>query len=337
MSSWANRDIPRKRNLSQIPEGLRPIIISRAEHPKVILSESFQKQENEIIYPSGLKDSKALLPDTNLYSRYIPKQTVNFIPSASAITLRHNDKSYVFVILRHIGNTNDNNLWISSYQSIRNFYDNHIIIIDDNSNINTVNGKLINTEIITSEFNGAGEILPYHYFLKYKWADRMIFLHDSMFLNRPFNESELSGLIRFHWHFNNTDISEQSKINTYLSMLHNNDGLLDYAKTNHSWKGCFGGATMIDLEIVEHLEKKYNFFPTLTLSIKSRKDREIFERIFGIIVYYEKMIEEPCSNFGLITQYPNAFESQHTDFSTANHIISQNNYNTAILKVWRGR
>ena len=167
MSSWANLDIPRKRNLSQIPEGLRPIIISRAEHPKVILSESFQKQENEIIYPSGLKDSKALLPDTNLYSRYIPKQTVNFIPSASAITLRHNDKSYVFVILRHIRTQRDNDLWISSYNSIRKFYTNKIIIIDDNSAINTVDGKLINTEIIKSEFNGAGEILPYYYFLKY--------------------------------------------------------------------------------------------------------------------------------------------------------------------------
>ena len=337
MSSWANRGIPRKRNLSQIPEELRPTIIPRSEHPYVVLSESLQKQENEILYPSGSDDSKPSTPDMELYSRFAPKRTVDWTPSPSAITLRHDGKSYVFVILRHIGITQDNNLWTSSYQSIRKFYTNPIIIIDDNSKINTVNGKLVNTEIIQSEFNGAGEILPYYYFLQHKWADRMIFLHDSMFLNRPFKESELSGLIRFHWYFNNTEIREQNKINTYLSMLRNHGGLLDYAKTNQSWKGCFGGATIVDLEVVEHLEKKYDFFSTLTLSIKSRKERETFERLLGIVVYYEKMIEEPCSNFGSITQYPNAFESQHTDYPTATHIVSQHKYNTAILKVWRGR
>ena len=337
MSSWANRRIPIKRNLSQIPEGLRPTIIPRAAQPQVVLSESFQKQENEIVYPSGLEDSKASTPDMNLYSRITPKRTMDWTPSPSAITLRHDNKSYVFVILRHIGNTRDNNLWTSSYQSIRKFYNNPIVIIDDNSKINTVNGKLVDTEIIQSDFSGAGEILPYYYFLKHKWADRMIFLHDSMFLHRRFTESELDGLIRFHWHFSNTEVRDQGKISTYLSMLRNHEGLLDYAKSNHSWKGCFGGTTIIDLEVVEHLEKKYDFFSTLTLSIKSRKDRETFERLLGIVVYYEKMIEEPCSNFGLITQYPTAFESQHTDPSSATHTVSQQNYNTAILKVWRGR
>ena len=66
MSSWANRKIPVKRNLSQIPEGLRPTIIPRSAQPQVILSESFQKQENEIVYPSGLEDSTASTPDMNL-------------------------------------------------------------------------------------------------------------------------------------------------------------------------------------------------------------------------------------------------------------------------------
>jgi len=337
MSSWANRGIPVKRNLLQIPEALRPTIIPRAAQPQIVLSESLQKQQNEIIYPSGLEVSKSSTPDMELYSRSAPKRTVDWTPSPSAITLRHDDKSYVFVILRHIGITHDNNLWTASYQSIRKFYTNPIIIIDDNSKINTVNGKLVNTEIIESDFGGAGEILPYYYFLKHKWADRMIFLHDSMFLHRRFTETELNGLIRFHWHFDSSDTLNQVKIHTYLSMLRNHDGLLDYAKSNSSWKGCFGGATIVDLQIVEHLEKKYDFFSILTSSIKSRKDRETFERLLGIVLHYEKMIEEPCSNFGSIMQYPNAFQSQHSDISTATHIVSQHNYNTAILKVWRGR
>lgn len=79
------------------------------------------------------------------------------------------------------------------------------MIIDDNSTINTVNGKLVNTEVIDSEYNGAGEILPYYYFLQHKWADRMIFLHDSMFMNRHFTPNELDSPIRFHWEFSNKE------------------------------------------------------------------------------------------------------------------------------------
>lgn len=104
----------------------------------------------------------------------------------------------IFHILRNIIHAKDNDLWISSYNSIRRFYTNPIKIIDDNSIINTFNGKLIDTEVIQSEWNGAGEILPYYYFMKHKWADRMIFIHDSMLLYRPFHNSELSHPVRFY-------------------------------------------------------------------------------------------------------------------------------------------
>jgi hypothetical protein len=48
MSSWSNRSIPRKRDLSQIPEALRPQIVPRAAQAAVVISESFQPR-NEII------------------------------------------------------------------------------------------------------------------------------------------------------------------------------------------------------------------------------------------------------------------------------------------------
>jgi hypothetical protein len=176
MSSWANRGIFPKRNLAQIPEGLRPTIITRAQRPEVILSESFQENEkqNEVIYPSGSEDS---IPDISAYSRSYPRK-MEFNPAPNAIELRFLNKSYVFVILRNIRITRDNDLWMASYQSIRRFYTNQIIIIDDNSDINTVNGKLVNTEVIHSDYNGAGEILPYYYFLptngQIEWSFYMI-------------------------------------------------------------------------------------------------------------------------------------------------------------------
>jgi hypothetical protein len=260
-------------------------------------------------------------------------------PSPLATLLIHNDKSYVFVILRNIQTAKDNDLWISSYNSIRKFYTNPIVIIDDNSTINTVNGRLTDTDVIKSEWKGAGEILPYYYFLKEKWADRMIFLHDSMFLNRPFQPSELEGGIRFHWHFDHADVRNDRKISTFLSLLNQSkDVIAEISNPEFLWKGCFGGTSIIDLEVVEQLEEKYEFFSKLISAIRTRNDRETFERVLGIMVYYEHLMDaSPPSNFGSILAYPKAFESQNNNIETAAHIISQANYNTSILKVWRGR
>jgi len=336
MSSWANRHLPRKRDLSLIPTEFRPTIVSRAEQPLVVLSETFQvkpeKVANEIIYPDA-----PLFSDARLTYRTDSESIRRIKPSSlSATSLVYNGLSYVFVILRNIRHSKDNDLWISSYNSIRTFYTNSIKIIDDNSSINTVNGKLVDTEVIQSEWNGAGEILPYYYFLKNKWADRMIFIHDSMFLSRPFHDSELSDPVRFHWFFLNK--KDDRKYSTYLSILSQSEPLIEYSKQLSSWKGCFGATSIIDFDVVNKLEEKYGMFSRLAMAIRTRPDREMFERIFGMIMFYEGYVtEQQCSNFGDILRYPDAFESQFQTMETAGHSLTQANYDTAIIKVWRGR
>ena len=322
--SWANRNLPRKRDISQIPEPLRPIIIPRVERPEVIVSESFQKKIEKI-----KKEKIETLGKEPVNPRQYVVKKIDTSLKPHAYELEFNDKSYVFVILRNIRTIRDNDLWISCYNSIRKFYTNRIIIIDDNSTINTVDGKLTNTEIIKSEFNGAGEVLPYYYFLKYKWADRMIFLHDSMFLHRLFRDNELKGT-KFHWHFNG---EYDKKITKYVSMLQNKD-LVEYVNNpENKWKGCFGAASIIDLDTVIELNNKYEIFSTFVLAIKTRKDREMFERVFGVVLHYENIMD--CSNFGDILQYPGAFET--VNMETTLYILGQKGYDTAIVKVWRGR
>jgi hypothetical protein len=335
MSSWANRHIPRKRDITQIPEELRPQIVPRAERFEVKESENYQIR-TENISSNRSKDSKNE-PVVNP-RQYVTKK-IELAPNPSAIELIFQNKSYVFVILRHLRTTRDNDLWISSYNSIRRFYTNKIIIIDDNSSINTVDGKLINTDIIKSEFNGAGEILPYYYFLKYKWADTMIFLHDSMFINRPFRDTELDTKFKFHWHFKQNGWDDYRKINNFISMLTNNQELTAFATDPDTiWQGCFGGTSVSDLSTVQYIEEEYGLFTNLTLTIKTRKDRETFERILGIVLYYEGLVDNTnCSNFGDIVAYPGAFDSENNNAETAANIIRQKNYNTAVLKVWRGR
>jgi hypothetical protein len=342
MSSWANIRIPRKRDISQIPVELRPNIVPRVQQPQVILSESFQgvidnyEYSNQIINPVEKLISKREPPVNP--REYISKK-IEIVPSPGAIELSFNNKSYVFVILRHLRTPKDNDLWITCYNSIRKFYSNKIVIIDDNSQVNTVNGKLYNAEILQSDFGGAGEILPYYYFMKYQWTDTMIFLHDSMFLSRRFRDEELDHSVRFHWYFVPNTSDDKRKITSYLSLLHNNKSLIEfYQNPVNDWKGCFGGAMIIDYETVKLLEDKYNVFTTLVMAIKTRKERESFERILGILMYHDEYLHDKNkSNFGNIFNYPLTFESNITNSDTALHNVKQYNYDTAIVKMWRGR
>jgi hypothetical protein len=332
MSSWANRKILQKRDLTQIPEMFRPTIVPRAERPEVVFSESFQRydqdepdeKENQIMYPT----ENSWKP--TYQSSFFSASTTPAVRQPIAKELIHNEKSYVFVILRNIQKTSDNDLWLSAYHSIRKFYTNQIIIIDDNSSVNTVNGKLVNTEIIHSEFNGAGEILPYYYFQKNKWADTMIFIHDSMVLHRAFTEDELDHEVAFHWHFTEKDTGIIKKCVSIMTSLNKSKELEEYA-TNGTWIGCFGGGIIIDASVVDMLEEKYNVSKLVTY-IRTRKQREMVERIIGIVLSYEKQV---TSNFGDIMKYPSKFESNTLPISI--HNVMQSGYNTAIIKIWRGR
>lgn len=337
MSSWANRHIPQRRDISQIPEPFRPVIVPRVERPEVVLSESFQGKENEVVYP----ESDWKLPAFSGYSKSdysksdyskgaFSTKGDYFTKRTPAIELIHNEKTYVFVILRNIQKTSDNDLWLACYHSIRQFYTNQIIIIDDNSSVNTVNGKLVNTEIIQSEFNGAGEILPYYYFNKEKWADTMIFMHDSMVLHRLFTDNELDHEVVFHWHFKENNEVVTKKTLSLLASITKSKEIEDYAKSK-TWIGAFGCSGIIDYTVVSMLEEKYKI-SKLVAVIRTRKQRELVERILGILLSFEKKV---VSNFGDILNYPYKFEANNLQTSLYN--ISQVNYNTAIVKLWRGR
>lgn len=363
MSSWANRHLPRRRDLLQIPEGLRPPPpVPRAERTEVLLSESYQIQEtslqedgypffspsssyNPVYYPAtstlpkpassrstgGSELGPLLSSLTSHYSGVNP-------PHPEAKELMINNTSYVFVILRHIRKPSDNDLWISSYNSIRRYYTNKIVIIDDNSLLNTVNGKLHQTEILQSDYAGAGETLPYYYFLMHRWADRMIFIHDTMFLYRPFHREEVDTDARFHWSFTDSGNVTTTRLRTFLPSLKNHSELESYLDNPESWRACFGVAMIIALPIVEKLEEKYKLFSTMTMMIRNRKDREMAERLLGLIMFHEGVVTiETCSTFGDILHYPMAFQSEWSNLATARYQLEQANYNSALMKVWRGR
>jgi hypothetical protein len=94
------------------------------------------------------------------------------------------NKTFGFIILRHVKDDITNTYWLRCYNCIRKYYpENMIIIIDDNSNYDYItNIDLYKTKIIKSEYHGRGELLPYYYYLHNKFFDKAIILHDSMFI-----------------------------------------------------------------------------------------------------------------------------------------------------------
>ena len=55
---------------------------------------------------------------------------------------------YGFIILRYVVDKKTNNFWITCYNSIRKFYDNKIVIIDDHSNKKFLTPSLLYMSII---------------------------------------------------------------------------------------------------------------------------------------------------------------------------------------------
>ena len=95
--------------------------------------------------------------------------------------------SYGFIITRHVNSQQTNEYWNHCVKLIRTYYPlRKIIIIDDNSNYNFVKSyhEYKNVKIIQSEYPGRGELLPYVYFLKNKWFENAVIIHDSLFFHK---------------------------------------------------------------------------------------------------------------------------------------------------------
>lgn len=226
-----------------------------------------------------------------------------------------------FIFTRHIKEKYHNNLWKLCVINIRKVYKNvPIIIIDDFSNQELVddfnNDEFMNNvSIIKSEFKGAGELLPYYYFYKNKYAKKAVIIHDSMFVKKKFDEDLINNLedFRFLWYFSAHRIIDDDSRNIdnilFYSLLNNSQELFNYYNS-YDWLGCFGCSMIINLQFLERIQEKYNIFNIITY-INTKLKREILERLLSVVLTYEiKDKYQTRKNlvlFGCIHDYPDAF------------------------------
>ena len=184
---------------------------------------------------------------------------------------------YCFIILRYVNDDSANLYWSHCYDQIRNFYKNEkIIIIDDNSKskIKKIGNPLdINTILINSEFPGRGELLPYYYFYKNRYAKRAVILHDTVFIHKKIKKYLiLTYKYYFLWHFKH-DFDDDETILSVIEKFNDGDNLKNYYKKKKKWKGCFGAMTIINLDYLTFVFNKSNYLQILLQEITTRPKR----------------------------------------------------------------
>ena len=240
-----------------------------------------------------------------------------------------------FIIIRHVNSERTNLLWQECYKCIRVFYENPIVIIDDNSDSKFVTTlEMANVTIIQSEYHKRGELLPYYYFLKEGWFDTAVILHDSVFIQKPIKFDKPN---RYLWHFvshrNDNTIGELDCI----IKLQNNEPLLNLYNSKDKWNGCFGVMSIVTYTMIHDIQMKYNFFILLD-TIVSRKHRMMMERVFAVILAYETGLNKDNSSyFGNIERYCKwSFSEKYT---IAHYLEDKKNnrIQLPIVKLWSGR
>jgi hypothetical protein len=241
----------------------------------------------------------------------------------------------VFVILRHAQTSAQDMLWKRCHASVQEFHPEiPIVVISDNCTY-SIEGEYPNTSFITSEFPCAGEVLPYYYFLRHKWAERMVFLHDSMILIHPLNFTEINEYpIKFLWHFTIHCCDDNKVIVPLIKSLPNNAPLLIMYANTSAWDGCFGVASTIRLDFLQSLEEDYKLFSTVIQTVKNRDHRMAMERIFAVAVYtkypFPRNRQSIC---GCIHDMP----FRWTELNEQTLGILKNTYPYPIVKSWYGR
>jgi hypothetical protein len=235
-----------------------------------------------------------------------------------------------FIILRHVRCDISNKYWIEAYTCIRKFYPrNKIMLIDDNSNYDFITEfAMENTTIIQSEYEGRGELLPYIYFLQNPLFEKAVIIHDSVFFQERVDFQHINLPL---WHFDTPLplIQDREKELSLISALNNMECLLEKYNTL-SFKGCFGGMSIIDLNFLKKINHKYHL-GNLIKHVLCRDDRMCLERVLGVIFSYE--LNNQMSVFGNIYTY-------NFHYSFDRYLLDkENKYMPMIpvIKVWTGR
>jgi hypothetical protein len=253
--------------------------------------------------------------------------------------------NYGFIITRHVNSEKTNRYWNQCVKLIRTFYPlRQIVVIDDNSNQQFVKADYSYKKltIIQSEYPGRGELLPYIYYLKYKWFPNAVIIHDSLFIHRriPFETFKMPVMPLWHHIYDKENLDNILRISSSLTNNFKIKKKLIGSELNilgmneNKFILCFGGQTYIKLGFLELLQSKYNIH-NLVNAVHCRIDRCALERILGLLFCeeYPNLIKTN-SLFGDIITQKRSFSYTYDDYIVD---LKKKKVIYPFVKVWTGR
>lgn len=251
---------------------------------------------------------------------------------------------YGFIITRCVKSEITNKYWNHCVKLIRTYYPRkHIVIIDDNSDPKYLVAQhgYINLTTVQSEFPGRGELLPFYYYLKYKWFPNAVILHDSTFVHShiPFELINYPVMPLWHAVYDKDDIYNSTRISQHLSNHTNISNALSSTAIeplglSKPFSICFGAKCFINLSFLQRVDKKYTF-SKLIGCIKCRTDRCSFERVLGAVFAEEfSRLKQHPSLFGDIHRFPNAWTYTWDEYFAD---LKNGKIPGSFVKIWTGR
>ena len=251
-----------------------------------------------------------------------------------------------FIITRHVNSPKTNRYWNQCVKLIRAFYPHkQVVIIDDNSNQQFVKADFPykNVTVVQSEYPGRGELLPYVYYLKYKWFPSAVIIHDSVFIHRRINFDQFKVPAIPLWH-HTYDKENVDNIRRIASALTNNGPLIRKIvgpsinvlglDKQYSFNLCFGCQAYIKLSFLEGIQAKYRI-TNLVNVVHNRTDRCALERVIGLLFCEEyPLLKVINSVFGNIHSKARAFKY---DYSNYKYDLKRRKVMYPFVKVWTGR
>jgi len=236
-----------------------------------------------------------------------------------------------FIILRHVNSSITNQYWRECYRCIKTFYPkNRILIIDDNSDSSFLtHDPLDNTMVIKSEFPKRGEFLPYYYYLKTKFCETAVILHDSVFIKKyiDFHVNNYKIILNFC----KRNISDGQSLPYQMTLLSaiNNEKLSNFynKKDLNFWSGCFGCMSVIKYDYLKSIDSEFRI-ACMIPHITCRMARCALERILGCLLQVN--MKEECL-LGSIHSYC------RWGLTFQDYLNKKYRSELPLIKVWTGR
>lgn len=255
--------------------------------------------------------------------------------------------SLVFIIVHHSNSSFHTELLNLCIQSIRNFYNNKIIVCKT-SNSPIPNNILFNVEYVNTILDGSHIYGGLATIIDRNDIENYILIHDSMLLCKELPENILTKRFYYLWHFQCAPFDNKIEVLELINrnnMLSNNDKIkiIDDYENNFikKWNGLFGPAFGGKFDVLKNLYNKLDLSKNNLINYIGRDQIMAGERYIALIANYLDIIDSFDNLYSLNGSIENhlfAFQK----IGSLNEICNLYNYifinkMQYFVKVWLGR